>query len=154
METSGSNRRMMQKSVIAAVALAAATSLPAAAQGPATIRGIVYDCGSHRALAGIPVRLIDLDTHARITMRSDANGRFVRVGLTPGRYLIEASGGTPASRGARLETDDVLDVLIGTTPGVRVNAASESAVDSTPHPLCDPALVPMAPSTSDRTIIH
>lgn len=144
----------MQRSLIGALALVAATALPAAAQGPATIRGIVYDCGSHRALAGVPVHLTELDTHARVALRSDANGRFVRVGLAPGRYLIEASGGTPASRLARVETDDVLDVLIGTTPGVRVNAARDRAVDPLPHPLCDPALVPMAPSTSDRTIMH
>jgi hypothetical protein len=150
-----------------AVALAFGAATPALAEGPATIHGVVYECATRHALANAYVTLRGADNGEVFKMRTDAQGRFQRVGLTPGRWLIEASsrpgaGGErdTASRLATLETDDVLEMVIGTrllsasrATGVRA-AADRPTNANTPHPLCDSARVPQAPTTSDRYIIH
>ena len=165
------------KSFAVFVALVAA-ALPAlaSAQGPATVRGLVYSCGGGTPLAAVPVTLRSLDDGGIVRVKSDARGRFAHVGLQPGRYLISVGGVIPAtaetsptrppivvvsaaSRLARLESDDVLDVSIGTSL-VAVRTSNRSIVrgfsvsSDAPQPMCDPAIVPPAPSTSDRYIIH
>jgi Carboxypeptidase regulatory-like domain len=150
-----------------AIALAFGAAAPASAEGPATIHGVVYECATRHTLANAYVTLRGLDNGETFAMRTDSQGRFVRVGLTPGRWLIEASSRpgaagerAAASRVATLETDDVLDMVIGTRllSAARAtavhDAADRSAIANTPHPLCDSARVPQAPTTSDRTIIH
>ena len=77
---------------------AALAALPAAAQGPATITGHVYACDGGRPLAHAAVRLRGLDDGQTIALTSDRNGHFARVGLMPGRYLIEAAAPLPVAR--------------------------------------------------------
>ncbi len=157
---------------IALTAALLAAALPAAAQGPATISGQVYACGTGRPLAGAAVRLRGLDDGGTIALTSGRDGRFSRVGLTPGRYLIEATAPLPArppgsghwfaptaSRLARVENDDFLTVRIGAAAPSRFHgvgpARRPGADESTqPRPACDEPLVPPAVPTSDRTIIH
>ncbi len=105
--------------------------------------------------------------------RSPATARAAsaRVGLAPGRYLIEATPPLPAgplpaghwfaptaSRLARVETDDLLDLRIGTDPPARfygVGPARGPGAEATePRPACDDPLVPPAPPLTDRYIIH
>jgi hypothetical protein len=143
----------------------------AAAQGPATVRGVVYSCRTGSPLESVPVTLRSLTDGAVIRLSSDARGRFVRVGVPPGRYLIGVAGVvprapgmresvTPASRLARLESDDVLDVVIGTDVLHEISRHNRIAYSATlpvsdePRPLCDAPAVPPAPSTTDRYIIH
>jgi hypothetical protein len=163
---------------LAAVTIAAALLVPApaAAQGPATIRGVVYDCSSGGPIDGAAVQLRNLDSGSTTHLLVRGDGRFVRVGLEPGRYLISATGpvvrGKPgltlpshtASRLARVENDDVLDMRIGTyrtlyyTSQRRARASenmpSPPAPPNTAQPICDPPYVPPAPSTASRYIIH
>jgi hypothetical protein len=155
---------------LAALAALAVPSL-AAAQGPATVRGIVYSCHSGSPLESVPVILRSLTDGTVIRLNSDAHGRFVRVGVAPGRYLISAVGVvprgpgvrasvTPASRLARLESDDVLDVRIGTDELTEISRHSSVPHfarlpdGDEPHPVCDAPVVPPAPATTDRYIIH
>jgi Carboxypeptidase regulatory-like domain len=158
-------RRMKRTIASLAVALAFGAAAPASAEGPSTIHGVVYECATRHALANAYVTLRGVDNGETFKMRTDARGRFARVGLTPGRWLIEASSRPAAadrdaaSRLATLETDDVLDMVIGTrlvSPAreTAVRAADRPANANTPHPLCDSARVPQAPTTADRTIIH
>ncbi|BDE06785.1 hypothetical protein WPS_20610 [Vulcanimicrobium alpinum] len=121
-------------SAAAVPALLLAGSVSAGAQGPATIRGVVYSCGSGAAVADARVDLRGLDGGRLTHLTADAHGRFARVGVEPGRYLIVAfaparravlTASSPrtsvavgtvaatASRSALVETDDVLDVRIG-----------------------------------------
>jgi hypothetical protein len=149
-----------------AIALAFGAAVPASAEGPATIHGVVYECATRHALANAYVTLRGVDNGEAFTMRTDAKGRFTRVGLTPGRWLVEAASRPgaegqrdAASRLATLETDDVLDMVIGTrllsaTRATAVRTAADRPASNTPHPLCDSAHVPQAPTTADRTIIH
>jgi hypothetical protein len=160
-------RRMKRPIATLALALAFGAATPASAEGPATIHGVVYECASRHALANAYVTLRGVDNGEAFNMRTDAQGRFVRVGLTPGRWLIEASSRPgasaerdAASRLATLEADDVLNMVIGTrllsparATAVRAVGAGPANPD-VPHPLCDPARVPLVPATSDRTIIH
>jgi len=153
--------------------LAAAGALlvpwPASAQGPATIRGLVYACYNRAPIASAPVILRSLDDGTVIRLISDANGRFARVGVPPGRYLIGTTGilprpgrrtVIPASRLARLESDDVLDVALGSDIVFEISShtlvpyAAPLPAGNDPHPHCDPAVVPPASPTSDRYIIH
>jgi Carboxypeptidase regulatory-like domain len=149
-----------------------AATLPAAAQGPATITGHVYDCDTGRPLANAAVRLRGLDDGQTIALTSGRNGYFARVGLAPGRYLIEAAAPLPAqpprgghwvapaaSRLARVETDDKLDLRIGTDAprrflGVGPVRRPEADEARRPQPACDDPLVPAAVPMSDRYIIH
>jgi Carboxypeptidase regulatory-like domain len=154
---------------------------PVAAQGPATIRGFVYDCVSGAPLGGASVELRNLDGSTTSFVVGE-NGRFVRVGVEPGRYVISATGpvlrGEPgltlpsptASRLARVENDDVLDMRIGTYRTLyhasversrRPADVSASAYTSLPphgpnevRSICDDPLVPPALPTSSRYIIH
>lgn len=52
-----------------------------ASSATATVRGAAYLCGSNLPLAGADVRLTNLQDHRAIMLRSDARGRFVRVGV-------------------------------------------------------------------------
>ena len=146
-----------------------------AAQSPATIRGQVYDCMTGQPMARATVELRNLDDGMTLTQTAANDGRFARVGLQPGRYLISVTGppvkqdpihahinATTASRLARVDTDDVLDVRIGTYQPLKivsVHRAREAVAllplaPNEPHPACDPAFVPAAPPTSDRYVIH
>ncbi len=160
-------RRMKLSIASLAVTLAFGVVTPAGAEGPATIHGVVYDCASRHAIVNAYVTLHGLDNGEKFKTLTDAHGRFARVGLTPGHWLIEAStrpGAAgerdAASRLATLETDDVLEMVIGTRLRGEARATAghpardRQAKANTAHPLCDPARVPQAPSTSDRTIIH
>ena len=162
---------------IAALALAGLVLAPclAAAQSPATFRGHVYDCRAGHAMARASVELRNLDDGTTFAVQAAKDGGFARVGLQPGRYLISATGpslgqsgmyarlgSTTASRLARVDSDDVLDVRIETYRTlqvisylpVRVTNMSPAGDPNEPRPLCDPALVPPARSTSDRYIFH
>jgi hypothetical protein len=165
---------MRRIATIAAACLALAPCA-AGAQSPATIRGQVYDCTTGRGMAAATVELRNLDDGTTFALRAANDGRFVRVGVQPGRYLISATGpslgqdpfyarhgSTTASRLARLDTDDVLDVRIGTNPTLQVISVLLVRPPNTlpaiapvePHPVCDPAFVPPAPPTSDRYVFH
>jgi carboxypeptidase family protein len=162
---------------IAALAVTGILLAPCAAvaQSPATIRGQVYDCKTGQAMALATVELRNLDDGTTLAMQAANDGRFVRVGVQPGRYLISATGpslgqspqytrlgSTTASRLARVDTDDVLDVRIGTNHTLHVisylltrGTGTLPARDpNEPRPVCDPAVVPPAPPTSDRYVIH
>ena len=140
-----------------------AAPLASAAQGTATLRGLVYSCeDGRRPVAGARVSLRRLDGGTAIWLTSDAHGRFVRVGLSPGRYMVTARtdrrewlGITAASRMAMLESDDVLDMTLGikVLPVIGMDFSFHPDPNQ-PHPICDPPLVPPAPSTTDRYIIH
>ena len=139
--------------VLTVSALLLAVLAPAAAQGPATIHGQVYACSSGAPVPGAVVRLHDLDNGTTIGLIAGKDGRFSRVGLTPGRYLISATAPRQtrtASRLARLETDDVLTFRIGTDAAWPV----DQSTDNRPHPACDTALIPQAPPMSSRYIIR
>jgi hypothetical protein len=158
--------------VLTGVALTAA---PANAQGAATLRGVVYDCYGGGPIGGSWVGLRNLVDGSTTTLTAGEDGRFLRVGIDPGLYLISAHGPVPSrqrgralpsqtvSRLARIESDDVLDVRIGTsrtlygavaTPSQRETSPASASQANAPAPLCDPALVPRAPSTSSRYIIR
>ncbi len=146
---------------------------PAPAQVPATIRGQVYDCNQGDAIAGAAVELRGLDDGSTIVLRAARDGRFARVGLLPGRYLISATDPGPkqdplvhlrdvtttASRMARVEMGDVLDVRIGTYRTLRlimpprVSSTNLPLAPNEPHPACDPAFVPASP-TINRYVVH
>lgn len=153
------------------LAVTALAARPAAAQGPATITGQVYACESGRPLPNASVHLRGLDDGQTIALTSGRDGYFARVGLMPGRYLIEATAPLPAtaprrgrwvaptaSRLARVETDDKLQVRIGTAPPAYALVSGprrpESNQPAVPQPACDDPLVPPAVPTSDRYIIH
>ncbi|MBV9440628.1 MAG: carboxypeptidase regulatory-like domain-containing protein, partial [Candidatus Eremiobacteraeota bacterium] len=119
---------------LAAAAIALLVSLGtngrAAAQDIATIRGVVYACEGDAPIPYVGVTLRRLDDGAVLRLATDRWGRFVDVGLAPGRYLVAVGTGgrsvlapydfrenqvlEPASRLARIENDDVLDVRLGT----------------------------------------
>jgi hypothetical protein len=112
------------------------------------------------------ITLHPLDGGADIHVVADARGRFSRVGLAPGRYIVGVQGrGMPyqgrfigrtriASRLARLEPDDVLDMSIGGESLVMISNHGDAPDPNRPRPLCDAAIVPPAPATTDRYIIH
>lgn len=139
--------------------LAAAPALgvtAASAEQPAAIRGVVYACETRQPMAHAHVVLRGVDDGSVLRLRSDANGRFSMVGVTPGRWNIQAgqSGDIlqASTRQAMLESGDVLDMVIGvhTSGATRSMAANPQAA----HTDCDPFRVPPAPSPSDRYIIH
>ena len=154
------NKRLLPFALVLAAAAAAAAS----AESPASVHGVVYACATRTAIAGAYVALRGLDDGSVIHLRSDARGRFQRVGLTPGRWLIQAGQSTDdarfaSTREAVLESDDSLSMVIGvrTTPRMISHVVSPSAATPAPgvnHTDCDPYRVPAAPSTSDRYIIH
>jgi carboxypeptidase family protein len=158
---------------LAAAAILSLAVLPsfASAEMPATIRGVVYSCETGAPIAGAYVLLRAVDGGTVNTMRTDARGAFVRVGVEPGRYIVFVGGpvrdsttivARPASRMARVDTDDVLDLRLGTqfmTVPPRIdypivtNANAAQALQQA-QPVCDAPLVPPAPQTSDRYVIR
>jgi hypothetical protein len=152
------------RSCIAALAVLGALVAPsfAAAEGPATIRGFVYACSNHVPMPGARVTLHRLDDDTYVHVTADQRGRFARVGLTPGRYLISVQGAAvryggrtrTASRLARVDTDDVLDMSIGGDEAQMISNHGAWSDPYHPQPLCDDPLVPPAPQTSDRYVIH
>lgn len=165
--------RTLARTATALLLLAAGSTVSASAQGAATLRGVVYVCGTSSPVGFAHVRLHGLDTGNSIDIATDATGRFSHVGLAPGRYLIVASNDKPyrhysvASRMALLESDDVVDMRIGTgmaRPGRRAalgggrlapgSDAAAALAYSQATPICDEAKVPPAVPTSDRYIIH
>jgi len=136
------------------------------AQGPATIRGLAYECHGRAPMPSARVTLHPLDGGADIHVVADEHGRFTRVGLTPGRYIVGVQGRRTlyygryigqtriASRLARLEADDVLDMTIGGESLYMISNHGDSPDPNQPRPLCDAAVVPPAPATTDRYIIH
>jgi hypothetical protein len=53
-----------------------------------------------------------------------------------------------------LEADDVLDMSIGGSDLITISRHGSPPDPNQPHPLCDTALVPPAPPTTDRYIIR
>ena len=158
---------------LAAVGLTALSPTSATAEGAATLRGVVYGCGTSSPVGFAHVRLHELDGGTSYEIATDATGRFSRVGLAPGRWLIVASNDRPyrhysvASRVALLESDDIVDMRIGTgmarsgaraaLGAGRLAPGSETVAKlayTQPVPICDEAKVPPATPTSDRYIIH
>jgi hypothetical protein len=153
---------------LATLAVAGTLLVPsvALAQGAATIRGVAYSCADHRPMPSALITLHPLDGGADMQQETDAHGRFTRVGLTPGRYIVSVEGrGTTyqgwyvvrtnaASRLTRLEADDVLDMSIGGSNLTTISRHGRPPDPNQPHPLCDAPLVPPAPATTDRYIIH
>ena len=92
----------------------------------ATITGTVLDAVSQRPLKGADVRLRSLPTDSGTASVSrsgststDADGRFVFNGVTPGRYVVLASrDGYVSNRGDNFRLRGVLSVA----PGQHVNA--------------------------------
>ncbi|MDP9106816.1 MAG: carboxypeptidase-like regulatory domain-containing protein [Candidatus Eremiobacteraeota bacterium] len=143
----------------------------ASAEIPATIRGVVYSCDTGAPIAGAYVWLRGLDAGSVNTLWTDARGGFARVGMAPGRYIVFVGGpvqgsktihARPASRMARVDTDDVLDLRLGTqliavAPRPDVTSISNAHVTRAMYeaqPICDAPLVPLAPPTTDRYVIH
>ncbi len=164
-------RKTSAAAVAIATSLAAAALVPhaARAEGPATIHGLVYSCNDRTPIPQAHVTLRGIDDGTLREITTGADGRFIRVGLMPGRYLIVASStrfrkgpGDVASRMALLDTDDNLDVRIGTytrSPGgthgsPRVAGPTDADPYARAVPLCDPPLVPLASSTSTRYVIR
>jgi hypothetical protein len=153
---------------LAAIAAAGALLVPsvAFAQGPATIRGVAYACQDHAAMPSARITLHPLSGDADVHLVADEHGRFTRVGLTPGRYIVSVQGRGMlyrgqyigrtriASRLVRLEADDVLDMSIGGETLVTISSHGDAPDPNKPRPLCDAALVPPAPATTDRYIIR
>ncbi|HEV2737067.1 MAG TPA: carboxypeptidase-like regulatory domain-containing protein [Candidatus Elarobacter sp.] len=143
----------------------------ASAEMPATIRGVVYSCDTGAPVAGVYVRLRAMDGGSVNALWTDARGTFAQVGMAPGRYIVFVGGSVrgstmmharPASRMARVDTDDVLDLRLGTQliavpprPDLTSisNAHATRALDEA-EPICDAPLVPSAPTTTDRYVIH
>ncbi|HEV3087131.1 MAG TPA: carboxypeptidase-like regulatory domain-containing protein [Candidatus Elarobacter sp.] len=135
--------------------LSLGTMVPAGAQGSASLRGQVYYCDTHQPLAAAAVSVISTDGTTSVHLRTDANGRFVRVGLPAGTYRVETSPQAgrwvySARRLARLESDDVLDVGLGVTPLTDVRSGMTLVTPKR----CEPYLVPLAVPTTDRYIVH
>ncbi len=158
---------------LAAAAILSLAILPsfAIAEMPATIRGVVYSCDTGAPIAGAPVWLRGLDSGSVNTVWTDAHGGFARVGMAAGRYIVYVGGqmqgsktihARSASRMARVDTDDVLDLRLGTqlmtvTPHpdfTSIGRAQATRATWEPQPICDAALVPLAPPTTDRYVIH
>ena len=158
---------------LAAAAILSLASLPslASAEMPPTIRGVVYSCDTGAPIPGAYVWLRGLDDGSVNTLPTDARGAFARVGMAPGRYVVFVGGPVrgsttiqtrPASRMARVDTDDVLDLRLGTqlfTAPPPVHYTSIGRVQAPlamqrAEPLCDAPLVPPALSTTDRYVIH
>ncbi|MBV8749638.1 MAG: carboxypeptidase regulatory-like domain-containing protein [Candidatus Eremiobacteraeota bacterium] len=138
----------MNPTRIAAVAavLSLGAVSAASAQGPASMRGVVYECSTRAPLANALVTLRNTAGNPAINLRADADGRFRRVGLEPGTYQVTATGKVGrhtvvARRLAKLESDDTLEVAMGTTQYWQQNG-------------CEPYYVPLAVSTADRYILH
>jgi hypothetical protein len=157
---------MKSLATLAVVGTLLVPSVAFAQGGPATIRGVAYYCADHGPMPSALITLHPLDGGADMQQETDAHGRFTRVGLTPGRYIVSVEGrGTPyqgryvfranaVSRLARLEADDVLDMSIGGTSLITISRHGHPPDPNQPHPLCDTALVPPAPATTDRYIIR
>ena len=60
----------------------------ASAERPATIRGMVYSCGSGAPMANAYLLLHAMDSDVVSGVWTDAHGGFARVGLMPGRYIV------------------------------------------------------------------
>ena len=143
----------------------------ASAEMPATIRGVVYSCDTGAPVPGASVWLRGLDGGTVNTLWTDVRGAFAQVGMAPGRYIVFVGGSVrgsttlrtrPASRMARVDSDDVLDLRLGTQliavplrPDLTSigNAHATRALDEA-EPICDAPLVPLAPTTTDRYVIH
>jgi len=158
---------------LAAAAILSLAILPsfASAAMPATIRGVVYSCDTGAPVPGAYVWLRSMDGGSVNTLWTDARGSFARVGMAPGRYIVLVGGpiqgsktihARPASRMARVDTDDVLDLRLGTqlitvTPRPDLTTITNAHVTRAmyePQPICDAPLVPPAPPTTDRYVIH
>jgi len=158
---------------LAAAALLSLAVQPsfASAETPATIRGIVYSCTTGAPVAGANVLLRAVDGASLSTLRTDARGAFVRVGVEPGRYVVFVGGpvrdstttfARPASRLAGVDTGDVLDVRLGTqlltgpprSDDTIVADANAAQALQQAEPLCDAPLVPRALQTSVHYVVH
>jgi hypothetical protein len=77
--------------VCLAVVLFAA--VPASAQEPGAVYGLITTVDGRGPVAGAVVRLVDDSDHV-VRLQTDDRGRFARLGLRPGRYraAIERDG--------------------------------------------------------------
>ncbi len=85
----------MKRSIVAALALCAATALPAAAANTGGISGFVYDLESGKPIDNATVALYALPMRAEspyiASSLTDKHGFFVNLHLDPGRYLVTAT---------------------------------------------------------------
>ncbi len=97
------NRQPMSRTArIATVAAlaAVAVTIVSAQVAFSSLSGAVYD-SQDGLLPNVTLRLTNEQTGAKYEIRSDANGRFAFVGLTPGRYALESEAlGFSTLRGA------------------------------------------------------
>jgi hypothetical protein len=154
--------------VAAALAIAVLGPHAVLAEGPATMHGLVYSCENRLPIASAHVTLRGIDDGTVRELTTDTAGRFVRIGLTPGRYLIVASAGgrglhpAVSSRMAMLDNDDNLTMRIGTyTAGSSYSGYQSTSIRQEARdpytqatPACDAPLVPLAHSTANRYVIR
>jgi len=107
---------MRRLALLSLAALGAALTVApgsAVTDSTATIRGVTYiDCRTHAALPHARVTL-HTDNFTR-TVRSDASGRFIAMGLPPGEYavLLDTREGV-AKRQVRVEPGDIATMGLG-----------------------------------------
>lgn len=82
--------RLLAVAILALVVSAA----PVAAQDPGAVYGRLSIVESRGPVADAVVRFVELRTDRTVTLRTDEQGRFARLGLRPGRYraTIEREG--------------------------------------------------------------
>jgi hypothetical protein len=85
---------------------------------PVTLAGRSAHVAERTTLAGAAA-LFGLHLHAGDVL--DVNGKVLRPGAVPGRFLVD---GRPASAGMRLRSGERITVVDGTTGGSRSSAAS------------------------------
>jgi tetratricopeptide (TPR) repeat protein len=93
---------------LAAVLLAGAAPAPASAQAElAVFQGTIKD-DTGAPLAGVTIRLRDLERGRETVLKSDKNGRFYRRGLRAVEYemVVEKEGYGPINDKVRLTTND------------------------------------------------
>jgi len=85
---------MFGKTLLSAVALVAVLALARAAMGAqtASLKGTIINAADRAPLGGTIVNLYPASSdRSAATAKTDRNGDFIMVGLTPGKYRLEVS---------------------------------------------------------------
>jgi carboxypeptidase family protein len=121
---------------MAALALVAACSAAALAQGGASVGGAVKD-QSGGALPGATVTVLNVSTGAQQTLVTGPTGNYLAVNLQPGQYAVtvELSGFAASKKGVTLNTgvESTVDFSLG------VGALNESVTVTGENPLVEVA---------------